>query len=101
MTKQLIKTLILLIIISTVFLILACSTSGKQSIPKTGTIKQPEVIVSPADRKFGGTTVNKKQQIKIQLPSLLWDSYRTEMISQRAIGTGISAKAKFCVIDEI
>ncbi len=101
MTKQLIKTLIILSIISTVFLILACSTSGKQSIPKIGTIKQPEVTISPADRKFGGTTVNKKQQIKIQLPSLLWDSYQTQMISQRAIGTGISAKAEFCVIEEI
>ena len=101
MKNQLTRTLSIISVISTLFMILACSTSEKQSTPKTGTIKQPEVTISPADRKFGGTSVNKKQEIKIQLPSLLWDSYRTEMISQRAIGTGISAKAKFCVIDEI
>jgi hypothetical protein len=95
------KTLKIISIVSTVFLILACSTSEKQSSLKTAVIKQPEVTISPADRKFGGTSVNKKQQIKIQLPSLIWDSYKTEMISLKAIGTGYSAKGEFCVIDEI
>ena len=101
MKKHLIKTLNTISLISIVFLIFACTTSEKQSGFKTATIQQPEVTISPADRKFGGTSVNKKQQIKIQLPLLIWDSYRTEMISLKAIGTGYSAKGEFCVIDEI